>query len=143
MGAITQALNVSYDVEESRPWWKQRLVAVVLTISLSVLVITALLLMLWGGRVADFLAAHYQLGGFFPVAWKTNSVAARVCVHGDVVCVDLLLRAGCQGQKWKWLTPGSVIGVCCGCSRHWDSSSTCTSSTLQRNVWIIGRSNRV
>jgi membrane protein len=65
MGAITQSLNVAYDVEESRPWWKQRLVAVVLTIALSVLVITALLLMLWGGQVADFLEAHYQLGGFF------------------------------------------------------------------------------
>ncbi|HEX2270860.1 MAG TPA: YhjD/YihY/BrkB family envelope integrity protein, partial [Pyrinomonadaceae bacterium] len=28
MGAITQALNVAYDVTESRPWWIQRLVAV-------------------------------------------------------------------------------------------------------------------
>src|SRR5262249_21958877 len=71
MGAITQALNVAYDVDETRPWWKQRLVAITLTITLSVLVIGALLLTLLGGQAADFIAAHYQLGSFFPLAWKT------------------------------------------------------------------------
>ncbi len=39
MGAITQALNVAYDVKETRPWWKQRLTAIGLTIALSVLII--------------------------------------------------------------------------------------------------------
>ena len=33
MGAITQALNISYDVTETRPWWKQRLVAITLTMA--------------------------------------------------------------------------------------------------------------
>src|SRR5262245_5852226 len=42
MGAITSALNRAYDLEETRPWWKQRVVAVSLTIGLSVLIMTAL-----------------------------------------------------------------------------------------------------
>src|ERR1044072_6881054 len=42
MGAITGALNRAYDLEETRPWWKQRIVAVSLTIGLSVLIMTAL-----------------------------------------------------------------------------------------------------
>src|SRR3954469_3336006 len=40
MGAITDALNVAYDVKETRPWWRRRLVAVGLTIALSVVVIS-------------------------------------------------------------------------------------------------------
>ena len=111
MGAITQALNVSYDVEESRPWWKQRLVAVVLTIALSVLVITALLLMLWGGRVADFLAAHYQLGGFFPVAWKTIQWPLVFAFMVTSFALIYYFAPDFREQSWQWLTPGAAIGV--------------------------------
>jgi len=111
MGAITAALNVAYDVEETRPWWKQRLVAVVLTIALSILVITALLLVLLGGRVADGLAAHYQLGGFFPIAWK---VLQWPMVFAFMVLAFALIyyfAPSLKDQDWKWLTPGSLIGV--------------------------------
>jgi membrane protein len=111
MGAITQALNVSYDIEETRPWWKQRLVAISLTITLSVLVITALLLLLWGGKFADFVAAHYQLGGFFPTAWK---IIQWPLVFGFMVTSFALIyyfAPDVKKQEWKWLTPGSAIGV--------------------------------
>jgi membrane protein len=86
-------------------------VAVVLTIALSVLVITALLLMLWGGQVADFLEAHYQLGGFFSVAWKTIQWPI---VFGFMVTSFALIyyfAPDLKEQKWTWLTPGSAIGV--------------------------------
>ncbi len=111
MGAITAALNVAYDVEETRPWWKRRLVAVVLTVALSVLVITALLLVLLGGRVADSLALHYQLGGFFPVAWR---VIQWPIVFAFMVLSFALIyyfAPSLKDQDWKWLTPGSLIGV--------------------------------
>ncbi len=111
MGAITQALNTSFDVKESRPWWKQRLVAIVLTIALSVLVITALLLMLWGGRAADFLAAHYQLGGFFPFAWKTLQWPIILAFMVTSFALIYYYAPDLKDQNWKWLTPGSAIGV--------------------------------
>src|ERR671927_1382792 len=57
MGAISESLNAAYHVEESRPWWKQRLTAVGLTIVLGILIISALVLVLYGGRIADGLAA--------------------------------------------------------------------------------------
>ena len=111
MGAITQALNTSYDVTESRPWWKQRLVAITLTIALSVLVIGALLLILWGGKAADFLAAHYQLGSIFPIVWKTLQWPI---VFGFMVTSFALIyyfAPDLKEQRWTWLTPGSAIGV--------------------------------
>lgn len=111
MGAITQALNVAYDLEESRPWWKQRLVAIVLTMALSVLIISALLLMLWGGKLADFLAAHYQLAGSFPTVWR---IFQWPIVFGFMVTSFALIyyhAPDVKDQNWKWLTPGSAIGV--------------------------------
>ena len=111
MGAITQALNAAYDVKDSRPWWKQRLVAIALTIALSVLVITALLLMLWGGKVADFLAAHYQLGGFFTIAWKTIQWPLVFAFMVTSFALIYYFAPDLKQQKWTWLTPGSAIGV--------------------------------
>jgi membrane protein len=70
MGAISDSLNVAYHVEESRPWWKQRLTAVGLTIVLAFLIISALVLVLYGGKIADGLAASYGFGAVFTVGWK-------------------------------------------------------------------------
>jgi membrane protein len=111
MGAITQALNASYDVKESRPWWRQRAVAIALTMALSVLVIAALLLMLWGGELAEMLAAHYQLGGFFPTSWKIIQWPLVFAFMVTSYALIYYYAPDVRDQKWKWLTPGSAIGV--------------------------------
>lgn len=111
MGAITQALNAAYDVTEKRPWWKQRLVAILLTIALSVLVITALVLILWGGKAADSLAAHYQLGSFFPLVWKTIQWPIVLAFMVTAFALIYYYAPDLKDQEWKWLTPGSAIGV--------------------------------
>ena len=36
MGAISETLNAAYNVRETRPWWKVRLISVGLTVALSV-----------------------------------------------------------------------------------------------------------
>src|ERR1041385_4608387 len=51
MTAMTQSLNVAYDVKETRAWWKQRLMALILTLGLSILIIGALVLVLAGGHI--------------------------------------------------------------------------------------------
>jgi membrane protein len=56
MGAITEALNAAYNEKESRPWWKQRLTAIGLTLVLSILIISALVLVLYGGKIANQIA---------------------------------------------------------------------------------------
>src|SRR5678816_1606908 len=52
LSAITTSLNTAYDLKETRPWWKQRLTAIGLTVVLSILIISALLLVVAGGHIA-------------------------------------------------------------------------------------------
>jgi len=111
MGAITQALNSAYDLKESRPWWKQRLVGIGLTIALSLLVIVALLLVLWGGALADFLAAHFGFGGFFTIAWKTIQWPLVFTFMVTSFALIYYFAPDVRDQKWKWLTPGAAVGV--------------------------------
>ena len=70
LSAITESLNTAYDLTESRPWWKQRLIAITLTVALSVLIIMALVLVIGGGHIAEWLARVYGFGAAFPLAWR-------------------------------------------------------------------------
>lgn len=111
MGAVGDSLNAAYKVEESRPWWKQRLMAVTLTVILGVLIISALVLVLYGGKIAAWLAASYGFGSFFTTAWSI--------LQWPIVLVFLLLGFAMiyywgpdlKDQDWKWVTPGSIVGV--------------------------------
>src|SRR6266550_3727243 len=111
MGAIGESLNVAYHVEESRPWWKQRLTAVGLTIVLAILIISALILVLCGGKIADWLAASYGFGIVFTLGWKV--------LQWPIVLIFLLLgfeliyywAPDLKDQDWKWVTPGSIVAI--------------------------------
>jgi membrane protein len=111
MGAITEALNVAYEVKESRPWWKARLVAVFLTIGLSVLIMSALVLILFGGTLAEWLAAHLGFGGFFVMAWKVLQwpVALAFVLFGFALIY--YFAPNVHNRHWQWITPGTVAGV--------------------------------
>lgn len=111
MGAISESLNAAYHVEESRPWWKQRLTALGLTIVLAVLIISALVMVLYGGRIVDGLAATYGFGFVFVALWKI--------LQWPLVLVFLLLAFALvyywapdlSDQDWRWVTPGSTVAV--------------------------------
>lgn len=111
MGAITQALNVAYNVKESRPWWKQRLTAVGLTIALSVLTISALVLVLYGVRLADYVAGSYGFGEVFAITWKVLQWPIVLAFMLLAFALIYYLAPDLREQNWKWVTPGSALGV--------------------------------
>jgi membrane protein len=111
MTAITTSLNTAYDVEETRPWWKQRLVAIGLTMALSVLIISALILVVAGGWIADWLAAHFGFGSTFPVVWKILQWPFVLFCMIVAFALIYYFAPDLHDQKWTWLTPGSAIGV--------------------------------
>lgn len=111
MGAITEALNTAYDLKETRPWWKQRLVAVSLTVGLSVLIIGALALVIGGGRLADYLEAAFGLSSVFSIAWKVLQWPIALAFMLLAYAAIYYFAPDFRDQDWKWITPGSVIGV--------------------------------
>ena len=57
----------------SRPWWKRRLIAIVLTLGFSVFTVTGLLLLVFGPRIGGAVAAWFGLGGVFTLVWNVVS----------------------------------------------------------------------
>jgi membrane protein len=111
MGAITEALNAAYNVKESRPWWKQRLTAIGLTLVLSVLIISALVLVLYGGKIATLIAVNYGFGDIFTVVWKFSQWPIALGFMLLAFALIYYLAPNLHDQKWVWITPGSVSGV--------------------------------
>jgi membrane protein len=110
MASIMAAMNVAYDVTDPRPWWKQRAIAVGLTLVFSVFTVTALLLMVFGPRIAEAVANLTGLGPLFVSAWAVLEwpVAAVVVVTGIALVYYL---APAVKQRWYWVTPGSVFAL--------------------------------
>jgi membrane protein len=111
MTAITESLNAAYDLEESRPWWKQRLVAIGLTVALSVLIIAALILVVAGGNIGEGVANHYGFGPAFALSWKIIQWPAVLASLILAFALIYYFAPDFREQAWQWLTPGAAIGV--------------------------------
>ncbi|MDB4908710.1 MAG: ribonuclease [Gemmatimonadetes bacterium] len=62
-GALIEALNTAYDVTESRPWWKQQVVRLVVFVIASVIMTLAVVVLLDGTTVVGWVAGKLHLAG--------------------------------------------------------------------------------
>jgi membrane protein len=122
INALGQALNAAYDVPETRPWWKVRLISVALTVAQAVLIISALLIVLYGGRLGHFLAAPIHEGHPFSIAWKILqwpiALAFVFLAFGLIYQFAPNLPARRRGGRLpasdyrrRWLSPGVLVAV--------------------------------
>jgi membrane protein len=111
MASMISALDGAYEVRENRSWFKVRATAVVLTVAISILVISALLVILAGSYVVNVLATHYGLGEAAVIAWRIAEIIVALLFVS--VSFSLIYYNGpdLEEQHWYWITPGSVIGV--------------------------------
>jgi membrane protein len=108
--SIMDALNRCYHVKDTRPFWKQRLIALGLTVAIAALTIMALTIVLYGGDIADFVGSHLGLSNLTLIAW--HILQWPVALFFVVMSFALLYYWGPDAkQKWQWITPGSVVGV--------------------------------
>jgi membrane protein len=111
MTTMISVLNGAYRVREARSWLKVHLIALGLTIAISLLLLSALVMVLLGGQLAEFMGAKLHLGSFAIMAWKVLQWPAALFLL--VVAFSLIYYVGpdVKEQHWYWITPGSVFGV--------------------------------
>ena len=108
--SIMDALNRCYHVKDYRPWWKQRLVAIALTVAMAALTIIALTIVLYGGDIVNFVGAHLGLSTLAVISW--HIVQWPIALFFVMMSFALLYYWGPDTeQQWQWITPGSVVGV--------------------------------
>lgn len=111
IAALSESLNAMYGVHDSRPWWKMRLWAVGLTGALVMLIMSALIIMLYGGEIGERLAEYLNQGPLFAAVWIIAQIPIAI---GFVLLAFALIyyfAPDLYDQKWYWITPGSLLGV--------------------------------
>lgn len=108
--ALINALNRAYDVQETRPFWKVKGIAILMTLGLSVLVLVGVLLLVLGEPIGMVIAGFFRLDQVFLLVWEI----ARwpVALLFMVLAVAFLFYfAPDASQPFRWITPGGFIGV--------------------------------
>ncbi len=110
MGSIVKAVNRAYDRLETRPYWKVRLISLVLVVASSLVTAGMLLLIVFGGKLGDAIAARGHFGGAFPWVW--DIVRWPIAFVAVLLLFELVyyLAPNTDQRNWKWITPGSLVG---------------------------------
>ncbi len=110
--ATIEALNIAYEVEETRPFWKTRPLGIALTFLIGFLLLTALAVMIVGPHFGEWLSARLHLSWFFAVAWPF--IHWTVAVGFTILAVELLyFLAPNVKQRFRSTLPGAALAVGC------------------------------
>jgi membrane protein len=110
MYAVMQHLNITYDVRDTRSFFKARGIAILLTLGFGLLLIVSFALIVLGGKLQDWLVTHSGideplLTSFAILRWVIVAVAmtfafALTYYYGPDV-----------EQEFRFVSPGSALGV--------------------------------
>jgi membrane protein len=104
---LIDTLNAIYDLKESRPWWKSRLVAVALAIAMGALLTSALFIVVYGtiilNKISHISAILYT--------WKLAQWPAAALLLMLALLGVYRFAPNIQEQRLKWLLPGTIVAT--------------------------------
>ncbi len=107
-----EALDVAYEVEEGRPFWVTRPLAIGLTLLVGVLFFIAFAVMVVGPQFGQRLAEHHKLSWMFAAAWPY--IHWTVSFGFTVLAVEFLYFIAPNVKQRFWSTlPGALLSVSC------------------------------
>ncbi|MGA8938911.1 MAG: YihY/virulence factor BrkB family protein [Acidobacteriaceae bacterium] len=112
--SIQDGMNTVYKVRESRPYWKARGAAILVTMLLSVLVTANLAVLLGGDLVARLVYLsiwHHRLAvGTALAIHVVQWVVASACLMLQFSTI-YYFAPDLKVKRWRWATPGAVIAI--------------------------------
>jgi len=108
--SLIEALNVAYDVPETRPIWKTRLLALGLMLVMGTLLMLGVLLMFLGPEFGTWLALKTSVVGWgFAQVWPTLRWVLSVSLI--VLAVEIMFYWAPNVKQRFWASlPGAIIG---------------------------------
>jgi membrane protein len=110
MNAVIKAVNRAYDRIETRPFWKTRLLGIVLVGLMGFVLAGLLLLIVFGGPLGDAIATKAGLGGAFELIWAVLRWPIAFIAILTFFSLVYYLAPNLDVRSWNWLTPGAFVG---------------------------------
>lgn len=108
--AAIEALNIAYDAEETRPFWKTRFLAMFLALVIGLLLLIALFIMILGPHFGQWLASQMHLSRVW--LWVWPYIHWMISVGFTVLAVEALYFLGPNvKQRFLATLPGAILSV--------------------------------
>ena len=111
MGAVIKAVNRAYDRIETRPFWKLRLIAIVLVFATGLTTAGMFLLIVFGGSLGDAVVARTGLGDNFKLIWNIARWPIAFVAVLLFFAFVYHLAPNIEQRGWRWRSPGSLVGA--------------------------------
>jgi membrane protein len=110
MGSVIKAVNRANELQETRPFWKVRAIAILLVVTTGVTTAGVFLLIVVGGALGDAIAKKAHLGGAFDWTWGILRWPVAFCAILLFFALVYFLAPNKEQRGWKWVSPGSLLG---------------------------------
>ncbi|MEO8562558.1 MAG: YihY/virulence factor BrkB family protein, partial [bacterium] len=107
-GSLMGALNVAYDVSETRPWWKQQALRLGALLLAGAIVLLATSIFLDGERLAQWAGSSLHLGNAAIAAWNVLQVVLAVVLLIALGAIIYKFLPNVQ-QRWPHVILCSAI----------------------------------
>ncbi len=116
--AMRKALNLAYDVKESRPFWKTQVLALAMTVVTAILILVALAAFVLGGKLGFLLAGKLGVTPAFAWLWSFVRWPFTAVLIMTVAALCFYALPDVE-QDFRFITPGSVIGTTLWLAATW------------------------
>lgn len=107
---LAGALNRAYDVEEGRPWWKTRLLAIGMVILAGIVMITASITFIAGERIIQWVADLIGLSGAATVTWMVVQYTLVVAFLVGLAWLQYYILPNVRQQK-RTVLVGALVAT--------------------------------
>lgn len=108
--ALISLINAAYGIKPTRPWWKERLLAIWLTLLFSFFIIAALSLLFFGGEMGALLAREYHLSRQFRIFW--NIAQWPLIILFVLFTLEIAYNSALhEKRRWQWYSPGAIFAL--------------------------------
>jgi membrane protein len=109
-GTIIKAVNRAFDCKETRPLWRLRLTALLLVVLSALSTAATLVLVIFGAPLGSAIARKAHLGTVWDILWAVLRWPVTLTALLTFFALVYYLAPNLEVRKWKWITPGAVVG---------------------------------
>jgi membrane protein len=112
--AIQDTLNIVYKVRETRPYWKVRGAAMLVTLLLAIVITIALFTLFAGDFTAHFLSLRipqHMLSLAVAISIRTVAWVVTTALLMLIFAIIYYYAPDVRNKTWHWLTPGAAVGI--------------------------------
>ena len=149
MGSVVKSVNRAYDRLETRPFWKVRLISIVLVIASGIVTAGMLLLIVMGGTLGDAISHKAHAGGAFLLDLEHRALADRVRDRAAAVRAHLRPRperraaragSGCRrarsSRALMWLALSGLFALYTSLSSSYSKTYGALAGGIVLLLWL-------